>query len=76
MLNGGGERCQRASVLAFHIIQASNFMMLFQFPTWCDIFPNVPLDVYKAKVSGGDGGIFVRMAREVAGYTVDHGSIF
>merc|ERR1719401_1352932 len=31
--------------------------------TWCDIFPNVPPDVYKAKVVD----IFVRMAREVAG---------
>merc|ERR1719159_1449951 len=31
--------------------------------TWCDIFPNVPPDVYKAKVVD----IFVRMAQEVAG---------
>merc|ERR1719486_1253311 len=31
--------------------------------TWCDIFPNVPPDVYKAKVVD----IFVRMAKEVAG---------
>jgi len=31
--------------------------------TWCDIFPNVPADVYKAKVVD----IFVRMAKEVAG---------
>merc|ERR1719453_2245267 len=31
--------------------------------TWCDIFPNVPPDVYKAKVVD----IFARMAKEVAG---------
>merc|ERR1719356_1467404 len=31
--------------------------------TWCDIFPNVPPDVYKAKVVD----IFRRMAQEVAG---------
>merc|ERR1712217_743704 len=31
--------------------------------TWCDIFPNVPPDVYKAKVVD----IFPRMAKEVAG---------
>merc|ERR1712048_1216082 len=31
--------------------------------TWCDIFPNVPPDVYKAKVVD----IFQRMAKEVAG---------
>merc|ERR1719446_608743 len=31
--------------------------------TWCDIFPNVPPDVYKAKVVD----IFVRMSKEVAG---------
>merc|ERR1719158_403394 len=31
--------------------------------TWCDIFPNAPPDVYKAKVVD----IFVRMAKEVAG---------
>jgi predicted NBD/HSP70 family sugar kinase len=31
--------------------------------TWCDIFPNVPPDVYKAKVVD----IFVRMAKDVAG---------
>merc|ERR1719411_949332 len=31
--------------------------------TWCDIFPNVPADVYKAKVVD----IFVRMAKKVAG---------
>jgi len=31
--------------------------------TWCDIFPNVPPDVYKAKVVD----IFRRMAKEVAG---------
>merc|ERR1712086_880239 len=31
--------------------------------TWCDIFPNVPADVYKAKVVD----IFIRMAKEVAG---------
>jgi len=31
--------------------------------TWCDIFPNVPADVYKAKVVD----IFPRMAKEVAG---------
>merc|ERR1719261_1296271 len=31
--------------------------------TWCDIFPNVPPDVYKAKVVD----IFGRMAKEVAG---------
>jgi predicted NBD/HSP70 family sugar kinase len=31
--------------------------------TWCDIFPNVPADVYKAKVVD----IFRRMAKEVAG---------
>merc|ERR1719408_40463 len=31
--------------------------------TWCDIFPNVPPDVYKAKVVD----IFVRIAKEVAG---------
>jgi predicted NBD/HSP70 family sugar kinase len=31
--------------------------------TWCDIFPNVPPDVYKAKVVD----IFKRMAKEVAG---------
>jgi predicted NBD/HSP70 family sugar kinase len=31
--------------------------------TWCDIFPNVPTDVYKEKVVD----IFVRMAKEVAG---------
>jgi len=31
--------------------------------TWCDIFPNVPPDVYKAKVVD----IFSRMAKDVAG---------
>merc|ERR1719203_1926063 len=31
--------------------------------TWCDIFPNVPPDVYKAKVVD----IFKRMAKEIAG---------
>merc|ERR1711939_662978 len=31
--------------------------------TWCDIFPNVPPDVYKEKVVD----IFVRIAKEVAG---------
>merc|ERR1712083_416480 len=31
--------------------------------TWCDIFPNVPPDVYKEKVVG----IFKRIAKEVAG---------
>merc|ERR1712196_293562 len=31
--------------------------------TWCDIFPNVPPDVYKAKVVD----IFGRIAKEVAG---------
>jgi len=31
--------------------------------TWCDIFPNVPPDVYAAKVVD----IFVRIAKEVAG---------
>merc|ERR1719262_1611815 len=31
--------------------------------TWCDIFPNVPADVYKEKVVD----IFKRMAKEVAG---------
>jgi len=31
--------------------------------TWCDIFPNVPPDVYKAKVVD----IFIRIAKEVAG---------
>jgi len=31
--------------------------------TWCDIFPNVPPDVYKAKVVD----IFKRMARDLAG---------
>jgi len=31
--------------------------------TWCDIFPNVPGDVYKAKVVD----IFIRLAKEVAG---------
>merc|ERR1712203_683572 len=31
--------------------------------TWCDIFPNVPPDVYKAKVVD----IFKRMAKELAG---------
>jgi len=31
--------------------------------TWCDIFPNVPPDVYKAKVVD----IFQRIAKEVAG---------
>merc|ERR1719156_372404 len=31
--------------------------------TWCDIFPNVPPDVYKEKVVN----IFARMAKEVAG---------
>merc|ERR1719343_502549 len=31
--------------------------------TWCDIFPNVPPDVYKEKVVD----IFQRMAKEVAG---------
>merc|ERR1712176_1008691 len=31
--------------------------------TWCDIFPNVPPDVYKAKVVD----IFKRLAKEVAG---------
>merc|ERR1712232_235597 len=31
--------------------------------TWCDIFPNVPPDVYKEKVVD----IFARMAKEVAG---------
>jgi len=31
--------------------------------TWCDIFPNVPPDVYKEKVVD----IFIRMAKEVAG---------
>merc|ERR1712045_201438 len=31
--------------------------------TWCDIFPNVPQDVYKAKVVD----IFRRLAKEMAG---------
>jgi predicted NBD/HSP70 family sugar kinase len=31
--------------------------------TWCDIFPNVPPDVYKAKVVD----IFKRMSKELAG---------
>merc|ERR1712203_578562 len=31
--------------------------------TWCDIFPNVPPDVYKEKVVD----IFIRIAKEVAG---------
>merc|ERR1719401_2203806 len=31
--------------------------------TWCDIFPNVPPDVYKAKVVD----IFKRLAKEIAG---------
>jgi len=31
--------------------------------TWCDIFPNVPPDVYKAKVVD----IFVRIAKQLAG---------
>lgn len=31
--------------------------------TWCDIFPNVPPDVYKAKVVD----IFIRMAKDLAG---------
>merc|ERR1712046_317882 len=31
--------------------------------TWCDIFPNVPPDVYKEKVVN----IFQRIAKEVAG---------
>jgi len=31
--------------------------------TWCDIFPNVPKDVYKAKVVD----IFNRMAKDIAG---------
>merc|ERR1719446_277495 len=31
--------------------------------TWCDIFPNVPADVYKAKVVD----IFMRLAKEIAG---------
>jgi len=31
--------------------------------TWCDIFPNVPADVYKEKVVD----IFVRMAKDLAG---------
>merc|ERR1712100_774747 len=31
--------------------------------TWCDIFPNVPPDVYKEKVVD----IFARIAKEVAG---------
>merc|ERR1740123_285063 len=31
--------------------------------TWCDIFPNVPRDVYKEKVVD----IFVRMAKDLAG---------
>merc|ERR1719411_2162633 len=31
--------------------------------TWCDIFPNVPADVYKEKVVD----IFVRMAKELGG---------
>merc|ERR1711939_195678 len=31
--------------------------------TWCDIFPNVPPPVYKAKVTN----IFIRMAEKVAG---------
>merc|ERR550525_2347214 len=31
--------------------------------TWCDIFPNVPPDVYKEKVVD----IFVRMAKDLAG---------
>jgi len=31
--------------------------------TWCDIFPNVPPDVYKAKVVD----IFVRLGKEIAG---------
>jgi len=31
--------------------------------TWCDIFPNVPPDVYKAKVVD----IFSRMSKEIAG---------
>merc|ERR1719277_581503 len=31
--------------------------------TWCDIFPNVPRDVYKEKVVD----IFIRMAKDLAG---------
>jgi len=31
--------------------------------TWCDIFPNIPPDVYKAKVVD----IFIRIAKEIAG---------
>lgn len=31
--------------------------------TWCDIFPNVPPDVYKAKVVD----IFIRLGKEIAG---------
>merc|ERR1712187_850512 len=31
--------------------------------TWCDIFPNVPPDVYKEKVVD----IFIRIAKEIAG---------
>merc|ERR1711982_257292 len=31
--------------------------------TWCDIFPNVPPDVYKAKVVD----IFQRIAKDIAG---------
>jgi len=31
--------------------------------TWCDIFPNVPPDVYKKKVVD----IFIRMAKDIAG---------
>mmetsp|Transcript_29261 Transcript_29261/g.67363 ORF Transcript_29261/g.67363 Transcript_29261/m.67363 type:complete len:492 (+) Transcript_29261:92-1567(+) len=34
--------------------------------TWCDIFPNVPPDVYKEKVVD----IFIRIAKEVAGKEV------
>ncbi|CAE7392370.1 SPAC4G8.04, partial [Symbiodinium necroappetens] len=36
--------------------------------TWCDIFPNVPPDVYKAKVVvGSEVDIFVRLGKEIAG---------
>ena len=54
----------------------------FSEATWCDIFPNVPPDVYKAKVVVGSEGsrclgqcntwttevdIFVRLGKEIAG---------
>merc|ERR1719218_89902 len=43
--------------------------------TWCDIFPNVPADVYKEKVVD----IFKRIAKEVAGdvplKVINHGEV-